>query len=111
MAAREFKIAVVVLLSMVAGFLLAGGSIFARASGQGEGTTQGVLCVIGDAYAGYAPIVVMDIPDQSILLYEYSYSARQIRLTSARTYKFDKLLTDWQTAAPTVEEVRRAVTR
>ncbi len=111
MAAKELKVAAVILVSLVVGFLLAGGSVLPKASGQGEGMTQGVMVVVGDAYAGYAPIVLMDIPDQSILVYEYSYSARQIKLTSARTYRFDKLLTDFQTGPPTVDQVRGFVTR
>jgi hypothetical protein len=111
MATKELKIAAVVLVSMAVGFLLAGGGVLPKASGQGEGMTSGVICVVGEQYTGYAPIVVVDVPDQSVLVYEYSYSARQIRLTSARTFRFDKLLTDFQTAAPTVEEVRKRVTR
>jgi len=111
MVTKELKVAAVVLIAMAVGYLLAGGGILPNASGQAQGMTAGVICVVGDAFAGYAPVVVVDVADQSVLVYEYSYSGRQIRLTSARTYRFDKLLTDYQTAAPSVEEVRRSVTR
>jgi len=109
MAMRDVKVAALVLVCVVAGFCLAGG-LLPRAYGASEGMTSGVICVVGDERNGYAPVVVLDVSEQTIVIYEYSYLARHIRLSSARTYRFDKQLPDYETDGVSVEEVRRAVT-
>ena len=53
----------------------------------------------------------MSVPDETIMVYDYSYLDQVLRLSSARTYKFDKLLTDWKTKGPSVEDVRGFVNR
>ncbi len=111
MAKKEWKTALIVLVSVTAGFLLAGSGILSRVHGQSEGRTAGVICVVGQAVSQYAPIVLIDVPDQTILVYEYGYQNDTIELTAARTFRWDKLLTDFQTDGVTVEEVRREVTR
>lgn len=109
MATKELKLAAVVLVAMSLGFFLAGGGFLPKAHGQSEGMTSGVICVVGEVFGAYAPIIVVSVPDQSLIVYEYSYQGRQIRLAGARTYQYDKLLQDYQNARPTVQEVREAL--
>jgi hypothetical protein len=109
MATKELKLIAVVLVAAAAGYLLAGGGGPSKAYGQSGGMTSGVICVVGDVYAAYAPIVLVSVPDQSVVVYEYSYQGRQIRLAGARTYQYDKLLQDFQNLPPTVEQVKDAL--
>ena len=109
MAKDTWKTVVIVLVSVTAGFCLAGSGLLSRADAVSEGQTQGVIALMGDVSANNAPIVLVDVPDQTVLVYEYSYQNDRIELTSARTFRYDKLLQDWETDGPTVEQVRQAV--
>ncbi len=109
MADRSWKVALVVLAAVATGVLI-GGRGLPRAQGITEGQSGGVIALIGDMSPNYeAPVVVISVPDQTVLTYLYSYNNRTIRLTSARTYAFDKRLTDWKTEGPTVQDVRNFV--
>lgn len=111
MSGQEWKTAVIVLVCLTAGVLLGGSRILSKAYGQSEGRTAGVICVVGEDRNGYAPIVLIDVPDQTILVYEYSYGNDSLELATARTFRFDKLLVDYNTEGVSVEEVRREVTQ
>ena len=108
---KGWKIALIVLASLAVGYLLAGGGILQRVHGASEGRTTGVICVIGSPVNQYAPIVLVDIPNETLLVYEYSYQNDEIELTSARTYRFDKLLREYQIEGETVDAVMRWVTQ
>jgi len=111
MAEGTWKTALVAVVALAAGVVLAGSGLLDSAQAQSEGRTSGVICVVGEQRNGYAPIVLIDVPDQSIMVYEYSYSDDRIELTAARTYRFDKQLADFQTEGPTVDTVRQWVNR
>jgi len=102
-------VAVLAVLCVAAGFLLAGG-VLPRAYGASEGMTSGLICVVGSERNLNAPIVIVDVSEQTMVVYDYSYSARRVQLASVRTYRFDRQLVDYQTEGVSVEEVRRAVT-
>ncbi|MHC4591385.1 MAG: hypothetical protein ACYS8L_01675 [Planctomycetota bacterium] len=110
MAMKDWKTGVIVLVSVAAGFLLAGGRALSKAHGQSEGRTTGVICVVGEEQDQFAPIVLVDVPDQTVMVYEYSYRSDEIELTAVRTYRYDKLLEEFHPRGVTVAEVRRAVT-
>ncbi len=105
MGQHDWKIALVVLAAVLAGGLLAGGGWQQGARAQSEGAAGGVICVMGQQRTGDAPIVLVDVPDQTLVVYEYSYSSDRIELTSVRSFRYDKRLRDWQTQGPSVEEV------
>ncbi|MHC4479457.1 MAG: hypothetical protein ACYS8K_01305 [Planctomycetota bacterium] len=109
MEARDWKTILIVLLVVAVGVLLAGGGFRSRAYGQSEGRTSGVICVVGQAVNQFAPIVLVDVPDQTIMVYEYSYQNDDIELTAVRTYRYDKLLKEFHPEGASVEEVRRHV--
>ncbi len=108
---KGWKVALIVLASLAVGYMLAGGGILQRVHGASEGRTSGVICVIGTAVNQDAPIVLVDVPNETILIYEYSYRNNEIELTSARTYRFDKLLKEYQIKGESVEAVRQFVTQ
>jgi len=109
MTGENWKTAVIVLLAVALGVLVGGSGLMGRADAQSEGAAGGVICVMGEVAANDAPIVLVDVPDQTIIIYEYSYSDDTIELTSARTYRWDKRLEEFQIDGPTVEEVRTFV--
>ena len=110
MAEGTWKTAVVAVVALAALVVLADSGLLGRAQAQSEGRTSGVICVLGQERNGSAPIVLVDVPDQAIMVYEYSYGNDRIELTAARTYRFDKQLTDFQTDGASVETVRQWVT-
>ena len=109
MAKQDWKMAFIVLVCVMAGFFLAGSGILSSAHGQSEGQAGGVICVVGEERNGFAPIVLVDVPDQTVLVYEYSYANDRIELTSARTFKWDRRLMEYNTRGPTFDEVRLEV--
>jgi hypothetical protein len=110
MLARNWRTVAVAALAFGVGVLVAGGGLLRRAEAQSEGQTSGVICVVGAPSAQIAPIVLVDVPDQTMVVYRFDYRSDQIELSSARSYRFDKLLQDFNTKGATVEDVRRAVT-
>lgn len=112
MQKQDWKTALIVVLAVVVGFFLADSGILSKkAYAQSEGQTSGVICVVGEQVNGYAPVILVDVPEQTILVYEYSYGTDRIELTAARTFRFDKKLIAYQSEGPTVEEVRQEVVR
>ncbi len=109
MKGDNWKTAVIVLLAVALGVVLGGGGLLERADAQTQGAAGGVIAVMGEQLRGDAPLVLVDTREESIMVYDYSYSRNTIELTSARTYRWEKRLSDWQTRGPSVEEVRRAV--
>lgn len=111
MAKGTLKTAMVAVIALGAGLALAGSGLLGSAQAQSQGGASGVICLLGQELNGFAPICLVDVREQTILVYEYSYSNDQIQLTCARTYQFDKLLKDFHTGSPSVEDVRKEVTR
>jgi hypothetical protein len=111
MANREWKVAFLVLLSVVAGVLLAGRGVLPAARGQSEGRAGNLICVLGENLRGYAPIVLVDGQERTILVYEYSYGDDRIELTSARTFEFDRLIKEYNVEGLSVGQVQSEVTR
>jgi hypothetical protein len=110
MLARNWRTLAVAAVAFAVGVGIAGGGLLRRAEAQSEGQTTGVICVVGSPSAQIAPIVIVDVPDQTMVVYKFDYRSNQVELSSARTYRFDKLLQDYNTRGVSVEEVRRAVT-
>jgi len=110
MAQGMWKTAFVAVACLAVGLALGGNGLLTRAEAQSGGGASGTICVVGQERNGSAPIVLVDVGDQSLVVYEYSYGNNRIELTAARTYRFDKQLADWQTEGPNVDLVRQWVT-
>jgi hypothetical protein len=110
MSQGTWKTAVVAVVAVAVGVALGGSGLLRSAQAQSSsGSAGGVICVVGDQLNGYAPICLVDVREQTLLVYEYSYSDDRIELTSARTFAFDKQLQNYQTKPP-VDDVRQWVT-
>ncbi len=105
----SWKTAGIVLLAVALGVALGGGGLLDRAEAQTQGEAGGVIAVMGEQLRGDAPLVLVDTREESIMVYDYSYSRNTIELTSARSYRWDKRLEDWETRGPSVDEVRTRV--
>ena len=110
MARQDVKTALMVLLGVVAGALLVQSGLLApKAMAQSEGRSGGIICVIGTESNTYAPIVVLDTLDQVMMVYRYSYTDYEVKLTAVRTYQWDKRLVEWPEGRPSVQQVRQQV--
>jgi len=106
---KNWQSAVLLLVAVALGFILAQDGILPRAQAQGDGAAGHVICVMGQERSGYAPVVLVDTLEQSVLVYEYSYRSRLLELESARTYRFDKMLLNFETSGPSIGDVRSIV--
>jgi len=111
MAKHDWKIAAVVLVSVLAGFCLAGRGLLSSAYGQIGGQASGIVCLLGEERSGSAPIVLVDAANATLLVYDYSYSNNRIEFVSARTYRYDRLTSEFNIDGPSVEDVRRSTSR
>ncbi len=109
MANHDWKMAVVILVALAAGVLLAGGRLLPGTYAQGQMGAGGVVCVVGEAVSGDVPVFLVDAADQALVVYEYDISSDELELTSVRSYRYDKRLTDFHTKDPTVESVRNEI--
>jgi hypothetical protein len=110
MADRSWKVALVVLAAVAVGVLIGGRGLLPRAQAISEGQSGGVIALVGDISQNFdAPVVVISVPDQTIMVYNYSYNNRTLKLTSARTYRFDKSLIEYKNEPPSVPDVRNFI--
>ena len=104
---------VLALLAVMLGYVLGHGSIFPGAHAQGEGGAGNIICIVGGAGGtrnNNAPIVLIDTLDQTLVVYDYNYTSRNMYLKAARTYKYDKQLAEFNgsgSKGPSVTDVRR----
>lgn len=110
------RLGVLAVLFMAAGALLTGlfvsmDSADAQASyGAGSGG-PGVYIVAGQISSNTYGLYLVDYDNQTICVYQYSPGDRKLRLMSARTYRFDVKLDEFNTFDPTPREVRDLVSR
>lgn len=93
------------------GALLAGGFLGRRgvlrcAYGQSEGVTGRVMVVMGAPQGRFAPIVIVDTLEQSMIIYEYNYNSRRVELQCVRTYRYDKQLAEYKNEGVSVARVK-----
>jgi len=105
----DVKTALIVLVSVMAGMFLAQSAGLRVAQGQSEGQAGGMICVTGQAGSRGLPIVLVDVPDRTVLVYEYSYANNTLEFVSARSFQYDRLSKQFNVKGPTVEEVQRSV--
>ena len=106
---KNWQSAVLLLAALALGFVLARDGILPGAQAQGDGAAGHVICVMGLERSSHAPVVLVDTLEQSILVYDYSYASRNLKLESARTYRFDKMLIEFENSGPSIGDVRNIV--
>ena len=103
----------VVLLAVALGFVLAGGGVLKMAQAQGEMQTGRIAVVAGPIRTVDLPIILVDSREETMMVYEYDMAQKELNLIAARTFRFDKLLAQFEVKGrngPSVDEVKRAVT-
>jgi len=108
---ETWKTIALAVLALLLGCLLGQSGIFPRARAQGESAAGRVAVVVGPERNGYAPVVLVDSLEQSIMVYEYSYPGRRLELESVRTYRFDKQLPEFKVGEPSVRQVQQMLQR
>jgi hypothetical protein len=99
----------VALVALLAGAFLGRRGVLRPAGAQSEGVIGRVMLLVGPPIDRFAPIVLVDTMEQSVVVYEYEYDGRLLRLQCARTYRYDKQLGQYGIAPPTVDQVRALV--
>lgn len=71
------------------------------------GTADGVFAVPAQLTSEVHGLYLIDTRNETILLYSYGGSrARSLRLLSARSFQYDRRLTNFNTARPSPDQVR-----
>ncbi|HNX27264.1 MAG TPA: hypothetical protein PKK48_07640 [Phycisphaerae bacterium] len=109
------RLGVLAVLFMAAGALLTGlfvsmDNAVAQTPAVGAGN-NGVYIVAGQISSNTYGLYLVDYENQTICVYQYSPGDRKLRLMSARTYRFDVNLDEFNTSDPTPREVRDLVGR
>lgn len=82
-----------------------------QAHAQADGRAGNVVIVVGQETARKLPIVLMDASEQTLLVYEYDLTGEDLELMAARTFRFDRLLTQFNVDGVTVQDVQRELRR
>jgi hypothetical protein len=105
------------LLALIAMLLIAGnrgGGLLPAAYGQNTPPIAGgagVFIMPGQLSSTTWGVYLLDVDSQTLGVYSYAPGQRQLQLLAARTYRHDRRLSNFNTSAPTPEEVRELVER
>jgi hypothetical protein len=105
MKSNNWKTALVILAALVSGAILARGGVLPGVQAQMGGRTSDVICVVAPLGIQDTPVILVDTREQTILCYEYDVGSDDLEFNAARTYRFDKMLRDYQTQGPSVDSV------
>ena len=101
---QRWKITCLILAGIALGAVLSRRAALPRAEAQGDGSAGNIVVVI-------VPIVLVDAAEQTILIYQYDYSGEDLEFMAARTFRFDRLLTEFNIDGVSVDDVRREIRR
>ena len=71
------------------------------------GTADGVFAVPAQLTSDVHGLYLIDTRNETILLYSYSPRSRNLRLLSARSFQYDRRLTNFNTDRPSPDQVRQ----
>ena len=101
--------AILVLVALGVGYMLGRGVMMPGAHAQGESRAGNVALVMGPERNGEAPVIVVDALESSLLIYEYDYRDGALNLQSARTFRYDRQLIEFNNDDPSVQAVRTQI--
>jgi hypothetical protein len=111
MKAHRWTVSCLILAGIALGAVLSGRLSLPQADAQGAGRAGEVVVVVGTEVSRELPIILVDSSEQTLLVYQYDYSGEDLELMSARTFRFDRLLTQFNNDGVTVDDVRREIRR
>lgn len=102
---------VAALLGVLIGMVMNGREVVA----QGDGSAAHVVALAGGLKpnSSIQTIYIVDTREQTLLVYEYTIGRGSLDLVAARTFEYDKMLTEFDLSMskshrpPKVEEVRK----
>jgi hypothetical protein len=99
---------VIVLLLLV---LIKTSPNYVIAQGDGGAGTRHVFAVVGSQQNNREPFYLVDTKQEVIMVYEYGVEGDGLGLTSARSYKYDKLLKQYGRSnfGPKVEKIKKEI--
>lgn len=109
MRERWHTAALLALLAMMFGYVLGHSGILPSVQAQGEGGGGRIICIVGSAggrQSNYAPIIVVDTLERSLVVYDYNYTSRNVYLKAARSYEYDTQLIDYNAEGAERRSVR-----
>lgn len=84
------------------------GFAVARATDPPSG--ERILAVAGRLTSDTSGLFLVDLDNETILVYQYSSGKNRLRFSAARTFAYDRRLKDYSTS-PSPEQIRRMVER
>ena len=103
---------ILLLVALGVGYMLGRTSLLPGAEAQMGSETGRIAVVMGEAREDEAPLCVIDTLEQTIMVYKYDYSGRDLDFETVRTYRFDKQLQSYNLGdGPSPTEVRRQLER
>jgi hypothetical protein len=99
---------VIVLLLLV---LLKTSPNYVIAQGDGGAGARHVFAVVGNQNRNRESFYLIDTKQEVIMVYEYGVQGDGLGLTSARSYKYDKLLKQYGRSSfgPKVDKIKKAI--
>ncbi len=84
---------------------------YVAAQGGGGAAARHVFAVVGSRQNNREPFYLVDTRQEVIMVYEYGVQGDGLGLTSARSYKYDKLLEQYGRShfGPKVDGVKREI--
>jgi hypothetical protein len=81
------------------------------AQGDGGAGTKHVFAVVGSQQNNRESFYLVDTKQEVIMVYEYGVQGDGLGLTSARSYKYDKLLKQYGRSSfgPKVDKIKKAI--
>lgn len=105
--------AIVVLLALVVGYIFGQSNMMPGAQAQSASSGDRIAVVMGSEADERVPFVVVDPLEETIMVYEWDMGSRVMYLRAARTYRYDKMVTEFGNAdnSPSVRDVQRRLQR
>ncbi len=107
-------VTVAALMGIIIGMVMSGQNAIADTSSPG--VAGHITALAGTVNGAEQPIYIIDSREEVLLVYEYGLGRNGIWFVASRTYKYDKLLPEFDIqntrgVSPTVEDVRKVKRR
>ena len=104
-------ITIVALLGIIIGMMISGRDAVAAGTSS-PGAASHLTALAGHVIANDQPIYVVDSREEVLLVYEYGLGQNGLKFVACRTFKYDKLLSEFTIQAtggrsPSPEDVRK----
>jgi hypothetical protein len=96
-------------LGVVVAVVLSVAMLTGTAQAQGDGQAASIVCVVAAPRGNETPIILVDAAEQTIMIYKYTSSGEDLELVTARSYRFDRLIKEYNIDGMTVDDVKKLI--